>query len=469
MILRSFMLAMTMMVPLAAAAASPNPVTNAASTGKKLSLQDVVDTTLKNHSDLGVSLLTLQNAKAAKVVARAPMLPQLNGTLNLIRGTSHSVLASTNFSAVGDLNSEQGTVTLSWAMDSGGNLYRYRRSIADMKGAYAGVASTANTLRLNVTTAYIESLRALRLLELAQSNQSIAEKQLEMVRARIKVGDAAPVDELPVVVQVRNAIVQVLIAQGTVRTTASALREAMGLDYGPKLDIEDLPEPKTADLGSLQTLLAEATRSRPDYLQARTSVLANLYSYRANKTASLPTLNLSYSNDQGYGGFSSLAARWQLRAFIAVPLWNWNSLKATADESLTQVRSSELTAMQLRKSISAQVEQAHVRLTNAHERIGASHVEVEAAQKNLEAQNAKYRLGAGVTVVDVVQAQVQLFQAQTNMVQAIYDFYSAQASLEYSVGQGVELKNYTRALDLRRVVNGREDNQKSDPGRKEKS
>ncbi len=419
---------------------------------KKHALADVIDLALRNRSTVGVAQQSFISAAQGKTVARSPLLPQAVTTFNMLRGRSVGAQSGTNFRFSGDLNSEQGTLNASWAFDGGGNYWRFRQTTHSIRSARAGIATAANSVRLEASLAYFEVLRAQQLLDQAKSNQRIAEAQLDMIRARIKVGDAAPVDELPVRVQVENAKVQVLQALNTVRTNASSLRDQIGLDYGPPLDLEDLPEPKNLDAAPLVRYLDAALSGRPDLIQARTDILTNLYSYRAAKVAVFPTLTLNYGNLQGFGSFSSLRNQWSWQAFVSVPVLNWGSPAATAKQSLTVVRSSELTAGQLRKDIAAQVEQSYLSMTNANERIAASHVEVDAAQKNLDAANAKYRLGASVTVVDVVQAQVQLNQARTNLLTAIYDFYGAQANLEFSVGLGTELRNYNRTLDLRRLL-----------------
>jgi len=88
---------------------------------------------------------------------------------------------------------------------------------------------------------------------------------------------------------------------------------------------------------------------------------------------------------------------------------------------------------QLLKDISAQVEEAHLNLTSAKERTSASAVGLEAAQKNYDAQKERYNQGLGTTL-DVLNAEVQVLTAQSNEVQARYDYYIAIAQVDYSVG-----------------------------------
>jgi outer membrane protein TolC len=62
---------------------------------------------------------------------------------------------------------------------------------------------------------------------------------------------------------------------------------------------------------------------------------------------------------------------------------------------------------------------------------------VEAAQVNLEQTTARYERGlAGVTVVDLIQAQVQFADASNSAIQALYDTHFAQAQLNRAIGRG---------------------------------
>jgi outer membrane protein len=80
------------------------------------------------------------------------------------------------------------------------------------------------------------------------------------------------------------------------------------------------------------------------------------------------------------------------------------------------------------------VQQAVLNIQNAAERLEASRVAVDSATRNLEAANERYRQGV-VTVIDITTAQLNYFEAQNNAVQALYDYYIAQAQLQRAVGR----------------------------------
>ena len=89
---------------------------------------------------------------------------------------------------------------------------------------------------------------------------------------------------------------------------------------------------------------------------------------------------------------------------------------------------------QTRIDLSNLVQQAVLNIQNAQERLDASRVAAEAAARNLEAENARYQQGLAIPV-DLTTAQLNSFTAQSNEIQALYDYYVAQAQLKQALGQ----------------------------------
>ena len=88
---------------------------------------------------------------------------------------------------------------------------------------------------------------------------------------------------------------------------------------------------------------------------------------------------------------------------------------------------------QLYKDIQVQVESAYLDLTSAKERLAAAEVGLAAAQENYRVQTDRYGQGLAITL-DLLNAEVQRVTAETNEVQARYDYYTAISQLEYAVG-----------------------------------
>jgi outer membrane protein TolC len=90
-------------------------------------------------------------------------------------------------------------------------------------------------------------------------------------------------------------------------------------------------------------------------------------------------------------------------------------------------------AADTRRQVSAQLTQQMAALGTAFLKIGITTDNVAAATEDLRVQQERYRVGAG-TMLDLLTSQASLTQAQTDLVQARFDYLIARAQLEALVG-----------------------------------
>jgi outer membrane protein TolC len=89
---------------------------------------------------------------------------------------------------------------------------------------------------------------------------------------------------------------------------------------------------------------------------------------------------------------------------------------------------------QLQKDIAAEVREAILNQENAAQRLEATQASLKAANKNAEVQEEKYKQGLAIPL-DLLNAQVAAATAQTDAVQALYDYYTSVAQLQLAIGK----------------------------------
>jgi outer membrane protein TolC len=102
-----------------------------------------------------------------------------------------------------------------------------------------------------------------------------------------------------------------------------------------------------------------------------------------------------------------------------------------AEASLSSAR-HQLT--DTRRLVILQVEQAAYGVSEAAERIEARKKEREASDENLRLATARYEVGAG-DIIEMIDAQVQMTQADTSTIDAQYDYSVSVATLLRAVGR----------------------------------
>jgi len=394
-------------------------------TPKKWSLKECINTALRNQTDVLTARNNVSIARSRALRAISDYFPQIRvENIAFAGGTAKGVLSQT---------------TTGTAVSVRQNLFDGGVREANVKSARSNVvASEAARKRVeqaiiyNVTRAYFELLRAKRLAEVAQKNVDYNQALYDQVQAMIEVKEAAPVDLLPIKAQLANAKVSLLSAQNQVRTAAIELQNQMGLAPIPGFDVVEPVEPPGLELQPLNAYVSIALQMRPDVQQHQ----AVLQAARAQVTSARlslyprPSVTAEYQHRVS-GGYTSNST--QIVGGFVFDVFDGLANRATYKEAELTRDNAALEASQLERDIRSQVEEAYLNLTNAKERLSASEMSLEAAAKNYEAQKERYAQGLGTTL-DMLMAEVQLITAQTNEVQARYDYYVSIAQMNYATG-----------------------------------
>jgi outer membrane protein len=183
----------------------------------------------------------------------------------------------------------------------------------------------------------------------------------------------------------------------------------------------------------MEEAVAEAVRSHPLLLQEAASVETARSDLRLAGLQRRPVLNTTATL-----GLNPLDERtkseWAFIAGVTMPIWDAGVTKAREQSARYNLESTEASQQQTRVEITAAVQQAVLNIQNAKDRLDASAVAVESATRNLEAANERYKQGV-LRIVDITTAQLNYFEAQNNLISALYDYYIAHAQLRRALGQ----------------------------------
>ena len=355
-------------------------------------------------------------------------------------GTTTSLVTPTN--EVSIVRGGGLTVSLSQTLfDTGQREAANTEARRAVDAAEESTRSTRQTIILTVTQDYYQLLLNRDLVKVAEAQVARYQQTVDVTQAQIDAGTTAAKDIYQAKSDLANAQVTLLNSQNAVQTASAALKNAIGIDLSGVLQVAPLtpgdmlpPVPASGQALSLDTALAAAFAARPDVRQQQAVVQSDAAALRlAQSEAGLSikgdyVLNYQASNDVGARGVSS-----QFLVSGSYPLFDAGLARgvvritqATRDAALDQL---ELVRQQVRLD----VEQAYsTRQTNL-EAAGLAQSAVTAAQVNYDAAIASRKEGIG-TVLDITTAQATLTQAQSQYVQAVYNFYIADAQLQRAVG-----------------------------------
>jgi len=433
------------------------PVRGGAAAQEPVSLQEAIQIAQQNHARVAVAEESVESARQQVRIARTGTLPSISGEVGYQgRGTSNlgGLFGPTPTQTIPGVDGQPPTrsrldtdtatfdrgiqprIGLSYTLyDAGLTRTSVRQARAGVESNIANLGAVRNNLTLDVTSAYLAQLRADRILTLRRVQEELAAEQLRRVEARVREGAAAEADRALPLSEYRNRQVDRILAQNDVRVAANTLRNIMGLKVGTELRLVELRE-QVEPLPTVETLRAVAERERPEVIQAEAQMRVSQASVTLARIQRKPRLDTSFSFDVTPND-PFQRSNFAVGAAVSMPLWDAGLTHARELQARTQVQTAAAQLEQIRKDVEADVVEAYLNLANARERLEASRLAVEAAQVNLEQTTARYERGlAGVTVVDLIQAQVQFASASNSAIQALYDTHFAQAQLNRAIGRG---------------------------------
>jgi outer membrane protein TolC len=147
----------------------------------------------------------------------------------------------------------------------------------------------------------------------------------------------------------------------------------------------------------------------------------------------MPSVSLSYSTSYAGPELSDLNNSWSTRLSLNWPLFNGFTRETNVARTSAARRAAEARVGDARRQAASQLTQQLAALESAEARIGIAQASRAAAEEDLRVQKERYRLGVA-TIVDVLTSQVNLNQAEVNLIQARLDFQLAKAQIEALAG-----------------------------------
>lgn len=401
--------------------------------------------------------------RAGAAIALSPLLPQLNGNVsfNDSHGTSRSsVLADTptgpqfftGSSSGGSLRSRSESLSLDQTLFDLGRFEDWRASKASARSSEAQYVAAQQNLILRVAQAYFTVLTDEDQLKFAQANEASLKKQLDQAQAKYEVGFAAITDVADAKAQHDAAVAQVISAKNTLFNDRELLAQITGRAPGTLEVLTDnlpLAPPQPADMDAwVKTALA----SNPSLQAQRDLAESARHSVTAAHAAHLPTLgaSVSYSRNPAWGpgnlgnvgglpvGAIPLRNDTQrndtaVGLVLTVPLFQGGGIIARERQAIAQRDQADDVLEQDRRTVVSNTRNAFNAIEAGISSVEAQKAAVESAKTALDATHAGYQIGTR-TIVDLLIAQQNYFQAQSGYSQARHAFVINQLNLKYAAG-----------------------------------
>jgi outer membrane protein TolC len=308
------------------------------------------------------------------------------------------------------------------------------RTGADLESAQAGEVQQRYVTALATEAAYYAVLSGRELLDVARDRVRRAEEQLVVARARVVSGAAVQTDSLQLLLELDQARIDFLHEASALRVARLQLGRRVGAPRG--VDAVALDTARARDLPlTLTDAVALALEQGPEFRVARANERSAEASLHSRRSGYFPQAVLS-ANTTGFGDkyLTRGLSRSSLTFTLSFPIWD------NAQRELAYVRARNArdlavaTREDLERSAEADVTEAYEAYETARATADFAAQGLVVAQETYRVQQARYRAGAS-TILDLLDAQSGLTEAQAELVQARYAARLALAGLEAILGR----------------------------------
>lgn len=384
---------------------------------------------------------SVRTAEAQVRSAKGAYLPSLSanstGASNFSAGPSRTDPVTGQVIS-GDRTSTSVSMGLSASID----LFTGFRRGADSRSARATRTAAEASLTdqefqaaFSATTQFFDALAAQQLLTVRDASVKLAEQQLAISNAKLRVGQATRSDSLRSLVNLGTAQSNLITAQSDVARTQAALGRTIGV-AGRVQAADDSSFYQTKVVLDTVQLTNEALARSPQVQAAEATATAAAASVKSARAQYFPTLALS--GNTNWSGNNALdyhlyAAR-GLTLGLSWPIFNRFQREQAIETRLASQDNAEAQAADTRRAVQSALTTQYAVLDAARIRIEISRTSIEAAEEDLRVVNARYQGGAA-TILDVLTSQQALAQARVDAVNARFDYLKAKAQIEALIGR----------------------------------
>jgi outer membrane protein len=459
-----------------------------------LTIDQAIDLAWQNNPALQQTLNNRIGARAAVRSAYGALLPSADASLTGLRQQGgQQIFSGTSLGARSDVNQSNYQIGVNYRINSA-TLVTPSLQRANRDAVEADIAGASENLRSNVAQQYLSALQAEATADLQDSLAVASQQELILAQAREIVGSGTQLDVQRAEVALGLQKVQVLKARNQVEIEKLRLFQLMGITQPP--DVKLISQFPITPLNlNLQQLIESAHNQNPGVVALRSRERVADLNVRRQKGEYSPTLSLStgiggYTYGYTSSDFPVQQAQAQLdasrascirteevraalnlsnqlaecnamaftdaqaqairsgnskfpfnftkapRSFsatLSLPLFDGFAREQRVQEAMASRSDARYSVKSKELALTADVTAAYLIVTTAEKTVALQEQNAAKARQELKLVQDRYKIGA-TTFVDLTEARATYERAESERINAVYDYHKALAALESAVG-----------------------------------
>jgi outer membrane protein, multidrug efflux system len=413
-------------------------------------LNSLIERAAERSLDLKLALERVQEARAARGIARSGYFPSIDANASatrlrggLAQGVIRAVSPSSDPNARPSLispfetNLFQANLSAAWELDVFGGIRRgVEAATADVVAAEENRRNVLVILFGDVGRVYAQLRGFQRRLEIANKNIGTQQDTLDLTTARAKAGLATELDVSRAAAQLESTRAAVPTLLSGVDVSIHRLSVLLGDEPGAlRHELEKVGPIPTAEPDAEVGLPSDLLKRRPDIRRAEAQLVAATARIGEARADLFPRFVLTGTAGRqatqlrdltlGLGNFFSVGPG------ISLPLFNGGRIRSSIAVQTSRQRGAVISYQSTILNALEEVQNALVNYSQEQERRDRLNQAVQQSQLAVELASEQYRAGL-VDFLSVLEAQGQLFanedewvQSQTNVTTQVITLYRA--------------------------------------------
>jgi outer membrane protein len=415
------------------APAAPPPST----AGPVLTLPQATAMALQSHPQIAAAQDTAASAGQHVTESRAAYYPTVDAEITGAQGLSQSRLGAGYLSSSQLFNRiGQGLQITQLVTDFGRTKSLVAQSQYQAQAAAQNTQATIYDVVLGVNRGYFGVLMAQAYVTVANETVRARQTLTDQVTALANANLKSQLDVNFAAVNLSEARLLLIRSQDAVEQAYADLARALGQEQVIHYSLAGVSSPG-APPASAEPLIADAIQNRPELRNAQLQLQGAKSFEQAEADLSHPSISfIAVGGGLPYLGQDPRVAPYGYEGAalnMDIPIFNGHLFSARRQAAHYETQATGERLRNVRQQVERDVRAAWISASTAYQRIPVTEEFIKQAQLALQLAEGRYNLGLA-SIVEITQAQLNLTQAQIENVSATYDYQTAYAQLQYTVG-----------------------------------
>jgi outer membrane protein len=347
---------------------------------------------------------------------------------------SYSFLQSQNITTPGAREIGTAALQASQTLYNGGktqaSINRAKNQVMSERATLIAQEQTSLTQAVN---AYVGVIQAQQQLQLNRNNEIVLTKQLQATNDRFRVGEITRTDVAQAEAALAGARAQRETSEGQLETARGVFQQVVGMLPPPDLVP---PQPLALPLKNERQAIAMAATNNPQVVAARFADAAAKDAIDVAMAQLMPQLTLQgqlYQQNNA-SAWATQSNGYQVTANLTVPIYQGGSEYAAVRQARQQQQEARQQLFDARRTAVQNAVQAWETLTAARAAADSTRSQIRANEIALEGVEREAIVGSRTTL-DVLNAQQELLNSETSLVQNLAQLVNASYAVAAAIGR----------------------------------